>query len=258
MLNENDDKYISDENVRLVPYEDIDGIVWQEALTKFIPPAWSEVFLDMYDELKDAGKTIQADLDKSGIRIVPRKCDIYSAFISTPPDNVKVVILGMDPYLQVYNGIPTATGRSFECRAGNTIEKSLQNIFLVCGKTIKNFGSPRSGDLTKWAEQGVLLLNTALTTRQSKSGMHIGIWGFFPEKIIKYLGEKKQNIVYMLWGKNAMEYSEYIPKHKNLLLTTSHPVARGHANTFFDCNHFNQANEYLIANNREPIDWRLN
>lgn len=244
---DNDNALISIQTIRTMKIE--------EVILKIIPAAWTLLFETMLDELEHAGKIIENDLKDK--RLLPDIEDIYNSFVYVSPDNVKVVILGMDPYLQIYNGVPVATGRSFECRADLPIERSLSNILTVCFKTIEGFKRPKNGDLSKWVEQGVLLLNTALTTKEKKSGAHIGPWSFFPEKVIRFLGEKKKNIVYMFWGKDAGEFIKFVPERRNLVLTASHPVARGHTNTFLDCDHFNEANKYLEKNGRIPINWIL-
>ena len=248
---------ITDGYVEIVPLRTIKNMSLKEFLINFIPPAWNLIFQEMIDELEDAGLTVQHDINNSRIQLVPNKEDIYNAFVSTPPDDIKVVIIGMDPYYKVHRGKPSATGRCFECHKGMPIEKSLQQIFSVCCKTIKGFNKPTCGDLSKWAEQGVFLLNAALTTRAGKSGQHLGAWMFLPEKILKYLGEKKKNIVYMFWGKDAQNFVEFIPTHRNKILTSSHPVAWGKSNTFLDSNHFNEANDYFEDIGRKQIDWIL-
>lgn len=252
------------ENI-LVFVEDARKMNLSEFLIKFIPPAWTLIFDDMKDEVMDAGETIQSDLNKDGVKLVPNIEDIYNAFVSTPPDDIKVVIIGMDPYFKIHKGIPSATGRCFECRQGMPIEKSLQHIFSVCHKTINGFQKPKHGDLTKWAQQGVLLLNSSLTTRAEKAGAHLGAWRFLPEKLLRYFGEKKKNVVYMLWGRDAQAFEEFIPTHRNLILKSSHPVARGNYNTFLGSDkrdtppmdHFNEANKYLEECGRDKIDWIL-
>ncbi len=265
-IDDNEDiKTPEDKENSMVLLEKVRNMTLGKFLIDFIPPAWSLIFSGMRDELRDAGTTIEEDINKTGKKLVPNVENIYNSFVSVTPDNIKVVIIGMDPYYKVHKDVPSATGRCFECRKGMPIEKSLQHIFSVCYSMIEGFKKPKSGDLSKWVEQGVLLMNASLTTREGKSGAHLGAWMFFPEKIFRYLGEKKKHIVYMMWGRDAQNFKEHIPEHRNLILTCSHPVAWGKSNTFLGnkkegippMNHFNEANEYLKEKGRETVDWIL-
>ena len=184
--------------------------------------------------------------------IYPDKNNIYNALKLTPPDKVKVVILGQDPYINQ----DQANGLSFSVQPGITIPPSLRNIFREQRKDL-GIIQPNSGDLTKWAEQGVLLLNTTLTVRAGLSNSHQGKgWGIFTDSIIKYLGQK-ENIVFMLWGNNAKAKRKLIDSSKNLILEAAHPSPLSATRGFFGCQHFSKANNYLIEHNLSPIDWQL-
>ena len=184
--------------------------------------------------------------------IYPDKNNIYNALKLTPPDKVKVVILGQDPYINK----DQANGLSFSVQPGITIPPSLRNIFREQRKDL-GIIQPNSGDLTKWAEQGVLLLNTTLTVRAGLSNSHQGKgWGIFTDSIIKYLGQK-ENIVFMLWGNNAKAKRKLIDSSKNLILEAAHPSPLSATRGFFGCQHFSKANNYLIEHNLSPIDWQL-
>lgn len=184
--------------------------------------------------------------------IYPDKNNIYNALKLTPPDKVKVVILGQDPYINK----DQANGLSFSVQPGIAIPPSLRNIFREQRKDL-GIIQPNSGDLTKWAEQGVLLLNTTLTVRAGLSNSHQGKgWGIFTDSIIKYLGQK-ENIVFMLWGNNAKAKKKLIDSSKNLILEAAHPSPLSATRGFFGCQHFSKANNYLIEHNLSPIDWQL-
>lgn len=184
--------------------------------------------------------------------IYPDKNNIYNALKLTPPDKVKVIILGQDPYINK----DQANGLSFSVQPGIAIPPSLRNIFREQRKDLRII-QPNSGDLTKWAEQGVLLLNTTLTVRAGLSNSHQGKgWGIFTDSIIKYLGQK-ENIVFMLWGNNAKAKRKLIDNSKNLILEAAHPSPLSATRGFFGCQHFSKANNYLIEHNLSPIDWQL-
>lgn len=184
--------------------------------------------------------------------IYPDKNNIYNALKLTPPDKVKVIILGQDPYINK----DQANGLSFSVQSGIAIPPSLRNIFREQRKDL-GIIQPNSGDLTKWAEQGVLLLNTTLTVRAGLSNSHQGKgWGIFTDSIIKYLGQK-ENIVFMLWGNNAKAKRKLIDSSKNLILEAAHPSPLSATRGFFGCQHFSKANNYLIEHNLSPIDWQL-
>lgn len=184
--------------------------------------------------------------------IYPDKNNIYNALKLAPPDKVKVVILGQDPYINK----DQANGLSFSVQPGIAIPPSLRNIFREQRKDL-GIIQPNSGDLTKWAEQGVLLLNTTLTVRAGLSNSHQGKgWGIFTDSIIKYLGQK-ENIVFMLWGNNAKAKRKLIDNSKNLILEAAHPSPLSATRGFFGCQHFSKANNYLIEHNLPPIDWQL-
>ena len=175
----------------------------------------------------------------------------------TPWSQVKVVIIGQDPYFQVEKGVPSATGCSFECRPGDPIRQSLKNILLVLAKTIPGFKFPDSGDLTKWATQGVLMANACPTVEAGKPGSHKIIWKFFMLRVLQFLSKKRKNVVYMLWGRDAQSYRTAITTSTNFILEASHPVAQGKSNDFLTCDHFNQCNRHLEATEQSPIDWTL-
>lgn len=230
---------------------------FETIILDMIPLSWRLLFDNHENELRDVATVLKRLVLVNKEVLCPQPWNIFRSISLTPWNEVRVVIVGQDPYMQVENGIPSATGCCFECRRGDPIRKSLENIFIVLKKTIPNFELPDSGDLTKWATQGVLLLNATLTTKSGTSNAHKDIWQFFPLRLLQFLSSMVKGVVYMLWGGDARAYAKHITKSSNLILTASHPVAQGSANTFVKCNHFNEANEYLSKIGRGTIDWTL-
>lgn len=184
--------------------------------------------------------------------IYPPGSQIFRAFDLTPVEQVKVVILGQDPY----HGPGQAHGLSFSVPAGIPAPPSLKNIF----KEIEtDLGVQMSGypDLEKWARQGVLLLNAVLTVRGGQAASHSKIgWQEFTDAVIRYISDNCEGVVFMLWGNFARTKAELIDRSKHVVLEAAHPspLARG---AFFGCRHFSRANEALASFGRTPIDWRL-
>lgn len=183
--------------------------------------------------------------------VYPVAENIFNALNLLPYKDVKVVIIGQDPYHEPNQ----AMGLSFSVPKETDIPPSLQNIY----KEIQNeFGGdlPKHGDLTYWAKQGVLLLNSVLTVRRGQANSHKNKgWEQITTKIIEKLNDRAEPIVFMLWGKNAKEIGENIDRQKHLVLTAAHPSPLSAYNGFFGCNHFVLANKFLKEHNTEPIDW---
>ena len=177
---------------------------------------------------------------------------IFNAFNITPFDEVKVVILGQDPY----HGINQAMGLSFSVPKGVKIPPSLINIFKELQMEF-GYEIPKNGDLTNWAKQGVLLLNSSLSVAANKPNSHSKFgWQIFTDSVIKILSQKRQNLVFMLWGNYAKAKANLIDENRHLVLKAAHPspLAGG---AFFGCNHFKKCNEYLKSHNKNEIDWRI-
>lgn len=176
---------------------------------------------------------------------------IFSAFNHTPFDKVKVVILGQDPY----HGKGQAHGLCFSVNDGIAKPPSLVNIF----KEIQNeFGYPipESGNLERWADQGVLLLNAILTVRANEAGSHQGRgWEQFTDSVIQHISKEKTGIVFLLWGKYAQAKEQLIDSSKHHILKAAHPSPFSAYNGFFGCNHFAKTNEFLVAQGKQAIDW---
>ncbi len=218
--------------------------------------SWRENLAYEFD--KDSSmKKLRAFLSKQkedGHIIFPPEELIFKAFAHCPFDKVKVVILGQDPY----HGKNQAHGLSFSVPEGVTFPPSLRNVFKELQSEYKDYKYPRYGNLTKWAEQGVLLLNTTLTVEAGKAGSHHKQgWEEFTDKVIQTLSEKRSGIVFLLWGKNAQMKADLIDKQKHYVLISPHPSPFSAHKGFFGCGHFIKANEILIKNGLSPIDWQI-
>ncbi len=185
--------------------------------------------------------------------IFPDKKNIFAALKYTPYENVKVVILGQDPY----HGLGEAHGMAFSVCPGIKIPPSLQNIYKELHEELGCY-IPNNGYLMKWARQGVLLLNSVLTVQKDLPASHRGIgWEAFTDKIIEEVNKKEDPVVFMLWGNFAKSKASLITNSKHLVLTAAHPSPFSARYGFFGCNHFKKANEFLKENGREPIDWQI-
>ncbi len=185
--------------------------------------------------------------------IYPSMYDIFNAFRYTPYSDVKVVLLGQDPY----HGAGQAHGLCFSVKDGVASPPSLVNIF----KELKNDVGctvPQSGCLTKWAERGVMLLNSVLTVREGAAGSHRGKgWETFTDSVISRLNNRKEPIVFMLWGNYAKSKIPLITSDRHLVLTAAHPSPLSASYGFFGCRHFSKANDFLVRNGMTPVDWQL-
>lgn len=191
----------------------------------------------------------------AGITIYPPDEDLFSAFC-TELKAVRVVILGQDPY----HGPNQAHGLSFSVKPGEKIPPSLKNIYkeLDSDPAISNFTIPKHGYLQKWAEQGVLLLNTVLTVQKGKAKSHANRgWEKFTDKVIKVLSLYSEGIVFLLWGADAHKKTAIIDPKKHHVLKAPHPSPLSAHRGFLGCRHFSTANSLLIDQGKEPIDWYL-
>ena len=185
--------------------------------------------------------------------IYPPYDEIFNAFKLTPLSNVKVVILGQDPYHEPGQ----AHGLAFSTPNGRPIPRSLKNIFKEINDEY-DYPIPESGCLEYWARQGVFLLNTVLTVEKGNANSHSKCgWQTFTDNVIEILNEQNQPIVFLLWGKQAEKKKELITNHNHLVLVTSHPSPFSARRGFFGSNHFKLANEFLKENKKEEIDWKL-
>lgn len=183
--------------------------------------------------------------------IYPDMNNIFNSMKLTSFDNIKVVILGQDPYHEQGQ----AMGLAFSVPKGEKIPPSLINIYKEISSEYGTLPIDH-GDLRGWAKQGVLLLNTVLTVREHHANSHKGKgWEEFTDGIIKKISSKKEGVAFLLWGANARSKRALIDTRKHLVLETVHPSPLSAYNGFFGCNHFKKANEYLISKGKTPIDW---
>lgn len=185
--------------------------------------------------------------------IYPPMEDIYNALKITDYNDVKAVILGQDPY----HGEGEAHGLAFSVKKGVKIPPSLLNIYKELHNSLGCY-IPNNGYLEKWARQGVLLLNTALTVRKDIANSHSGKgWELLTDFIIKELNKREKPMVFMLWGNNAKSKAWFIDSNKHLVLTSVHPSPLSASRGFFGCNHFKKANDFLVKNGQTAIDWQI-
>lgn len=185
--------------------------------------------------------------------IYPDKYDIFNALHFTSYKDIKVVILGQDPY----HGPGQAHGLSFSVNPGIKIPPSLLNIYKELNSDLGCY-IPNNGYLKKWADQGVLLLNTSLTVRAGEANSHKSIgWEIFTDRIISLVNEKEDPVVFLLWGNNAIKKKNLITNKRHLILTSAHPSPLSASRGFFRSKPFSKINNFLISVNKEPIDWQI-
>lgn len=186
--------------------------------------------------------------------VYPDMYDLYNCFRFTPFSSLRAVILGQDPY----HNEGQAHGLCFSVKDGIQPPPSLVNIYKEL-KADLGYDPPQSGNLTKWANEGVLLMNTALTVRAHQANSHAKCgWSWFTDSVIRIVSEKKANVVFILWGGNARSKKPLIDQSKHLILECAHPSPLSAYNGFFGCKHFSKANAYLTSHGLPPIDWNLN
>ena len=191
---------------------------------------------------------------QAGITVYPPERDVFNAFRTTEFGNVKVVILGQDPY----HGAGQAHGLAFSVQPEIAVPPSLVNIYKELATDIEGFQIPQHGYLQHWAEQGVLLLNTVLTVRAGAAHSHATFgWEVFTDEVIRQLDKEREHLVFMLWGSHAQKKGAFIDRKRHLVLTAPHPSPLSAYRGFFGCKPFSQANAYLQAHGLEPIDWQV-
>ena len=187
----------------------------------------------------------------SGKTIYPAAKNIFNAFNLCPLDNVRVVIIGQDPYHEPHQ----AHGLCFSVESGVRLPPSLINIYKEIESDLGR-KSVTNGDLSSWARQGVLLLNSTLTVQEHVATSHAGKgWEIFTDAVIRVLAQKREHVVYMLWGSFAQKKASIVDENKNLVLKSAHPSPLSAYNGFFGNHHFSRANEYLVQNGGAPIEW---
>lgn len=218
-------------------------------------PGWQKIL--GHELEKDYMQSLRSFLKQekeSGQQVYPKSADVFNAFSHTPFDKVKVVLLGQDPY----HGSGQAHGLSFSVQKGVAIPPSLRNMYKELATDIPGFKIPSHGDLTAWADQGVLLLNATLTVRAHQAGSHQGKgWEHFTNHVISALSAEKEGLIFLLWGKFAQNKAQLIDGSKHNLLKAAHPSPLSAHNGFLGCRHFSKTNEILLAEGQAPIDWQI-
>ncbi|MBP8782848.1 MAG: uracil-DNA glycosylase [Paludibacter sp.] len=216
-----------------------------------IEPSWKEALKDEFGKDYFGKLTDFVKTEYSSKQIFPAGSQIFNAFDQCPFDKVKVVIIGQDPY----HGPGQAHGLCFSVNDGVAFPPSLLNIFKEIERDL-GIPYPQSGNLTRWEQQGVLLLNATLTVEAHKAGSHQGKgWETFTDAAIRKLATEKQNIVFMLWGSYAQQKGAMIDASKHLVLKSVHPSPLSAYRGFIGCGHFSQANQFLEAKGLDKIHW---
>lgn len=245
--------------VKIIRRPNLSDWSWDEIIANYIPPTWREIFEKTQDERQDIAKMISEEVTKHR-ELFPQKEHIYRAFDLTPFPDLKVVIIGQDPYPQRADNktLPKAQGLSFSVAPYDSIPKSLQNIFQEIKREYPNdFKMPSHGDLSSWARQGVLLLNMALTVPPFERNKHRGIWFPFIAKTVKEIVNKKPEVIFVLWGQEAKRIKKQLGNNPTLESGHPSPEAVYRGGDFIGNNHFRKINELLTKQNKQPIDWQV-
>lgn len=190
----------------------------------------------------------------SGKVVFPPTKDVFNAFKTTEFGDVKVVILGQDPY----HGPNQAHGLCFSVLPGVKTPPSLVNMYKELAQDVEGFEIPKHGYLQSWAEQGVLLLNTVLTVEQGKAHSHAKSgWETFTDRVIEAINQHQSGVVFLLWGAHAQKKGRFIDRNKHFVLAGPHPSPLSAHRGFFGCRHFSQTNQILVQQGLDPIEWRL-
>ncbi|HEY0177565.1 MAG TPA: uracil-DNA glycosylase [Pedobacter sp.] len=220
-----------------------------------LEPGWLSVLENEFEKkyMKDL-KSFLLHEKEAGFTIFPKGPDIFNAFNYTPFDKVKAVIIGQDPY----HGDGQAHGLSFSVKKGVVVPPSLKNIYKELETDIEGFKTPDHGNLSQWAEEGVLLLNATLTVRAHQPGSHQGKgWEAFTDQAISQLSAQKTGLVFLLWGRFAQNKSILIDEHKHTVIKSAHPSPFSAYNGFFGSKPFSKTNAALVARGKEPVNWQI-
>lgn len=221
------------------------------------PIGWIDVFKKAEPELE----LVSNILGQLGV-FFPLKKNLFRAFDECPLNNVNVVILGQDPYHSTFEGLPQANGMAFSTGKGCPIQPSLRNIYKELSNEYPDFGEPEHGDLSSWANQGVLLLNTCLTVMPHQAESHKEIWNGFITKVLAAVGYRNPECIYLLWGAKSQRFESLLGQ-RAIKLKASHPspfsAHRGtkDSEAFIGSNHFKLTNDYLVQQGKSPINWSI-
>ena len=217
-------------------------------------------WLPFFEENKEQLDNILNKIDFNN-NIFPNKENIFKALFYFPPEDIKLFIMGQDPYIgyEIINDIkiPQACGLSFSVpKSHKKIPPSLQNIFKEIKNCYPDYEIPKHGSLKRWVkEEKILLLNSALTVIEGASNSHAKLWTDFTNKLIKFISDKNEKTIFLLMGNFAINKKNLINEEKHKIFTTVHPSPLSASRGFFGCNIFKNINDYLIENNKEPINW---
>jgi len=228
----------------------------EDIASKRCPSDWKQVFEDAKLELKDISDILQREKKVNG-QWYPDNSNIFRAFQLTPLSQVRVVIIGQDPYHnRIPGGPPQAQGLCFSVPKIASIPSSLRNIFKELKNTVENFKVPTHGDLTCWAKQGVLLLNSCLTVLPGRPGCHKELWLGFIKKVVNAVLDENPNCIFVMWGNKAKKIKKILGGRATML-EAAHPSGYSANRGFFGCDHFNEINRILGTMKRAPINWNL-
>lgn len=219
------------------------SLTWHDVIGQEKQQDYFQQTLNFVEAERNAGKTI-----------FPPAQDVFNAFRATEFNDVKVVILGQDPY----HGPNQAHGLCFSVLPGIKTPPSLANMYKELAQDIDGFEIPQHGYLQSWAEQGVLLLNTVLTVEQGKAHSHSKLgWETFTDTVIEAINQKQSGVVFLLWGAHAQKKGRFIDRNKHHILAAPHPSPLSAHRGFFGCRHFSKANQILTQYGKTPVDWHL-
>ncbi|ART81800.1 uracil-DNA glycosylase [Oceanisphaera profunda] len=220
------------------------ALTWQQLIEQEQQQAYLQQTLEFVEQERAAGKVIY-----------PPALEVFNAFALTPLNQVKVVILGQDPY----HGPNQAHGLCFSVLPGVKVPPSLRNMYKELTTDIEGFVTPDHGYLTAWAEQGVLMINTVLTVAAGKAHSHAKLgWETFTDKVIQTVNEQCEGVVFLLWGSHAQKKGAAIDTERHHILTAVHPSPLSAYRGFFGCQHFSKTNALLQQQGKTPIEWTLN
>lgn len=250
------------EDIKFYPiYVPDQGLTLYAMMMTRHPPSWSKFFQLAQGDIFHACQKIDEQSNISGRSIFPRTPDVLAAFWVTPLHMLRCVIVGQDPYPGTTRaGAPKAVGLCFASgRNSGEIPDSLIAIYKELENTVEDWKHPGHPDLTCWARQGVLLINTALTVEAGNAGSHSGFWKPFTNRLMEYINEYCKDLVFLLWGKQAQKAAADITatKHQKLIAYHPSPKNMGTSYSFLGNNHFNLTNIFLVSKGIHPIDWRI-
>lgn len=223
-------------------------------MKKIYHPSWDSVLTPLFETNYMRQLSFFLDAERANFDIFPPEDLVFNAMLLTPFEDIKVVILGQDPY----HNFGQAHGLSFSVRSGVPLPPSLKNIFTELSADIHGFTHPSTGDLSSWSRQGVLLLNAILTVRAHEAGSHQKMgWETFTDSIIEQISERLDHVVFILWGSYAQKKKSLIDAKKHFVLTSAHPSPLSVYRGFWGSKPFSRANDYLIEHGRTPVDWTL-